>query len=155
MENGLRDFTRFHEIYTLSLSNKMGDITIRIMFFSATSRLIFHAYCGGDVGGFFCRQYFHFLSHGIGRWWWWGNKRSLHMHSSSYWNGMARNISPNMQQKSLNCHAIIITFLTEIKWGSDFCMLYCLHTARGGCVLSWCGYVSIKSNNFPSREEAN
>ena len=31
----------------------MGYITIRIMFFSATSRLIFHAYCGGDVGGFF------------------------------------------------------------------------------------------------------
>ena len=31
----------------------MGDITIRIMFFSATSRLIFHAYCGGGCGGIF------------------------------------------------------------------------------------------------------
>ena len=141
------DFTKF----TPSLEQN-GRYYHSYYVFSATSRLIFHAYCGGDVGGFFCRQYFHFLSHGIGRWW--GNKRSLHMHSSSYWNGMARNISPNMQQKSLNCHAIIITFLTEIKWGSDFCMLYSLHTARG-CVLFWCGYVSIKSNNFPSREEAN
>ena len=145
-----RDFTKF----TPSLSRTKWAILPFVLCFFRNIKINFPCLLRWGCGGiFFCRQYFHFLSHGIGRWW--GNKRSLHMHSSSYWNGMARNISPNMQQKSLNCHAIIITFLTEIKWGSDFCMLYSLHTAIGGCVLFWCGYVSIKSNNFPSREEAN